>query len=365
MWNPCIAPPRASHLRVLCLVVISALFATPGSAAPLTAPTLHWVRGGDTDTCAEPRALAERVEALIGMPLARAAEAEHTIEALSERTPRGFRVRLRLFARGGRLLGERNLDARQGCAALTAPAAFVIAMMIDPEVVAHGLPPELMALLGEDAPEEQLLAQLEREPARPATPTVPTSTSRGPAPLDQASPEPARAASFQLTLVGGSALFSGPQPAPFGQLLVATFLRPWLSLAASLWGGAQVGAERAGTGSFRLAMANFSALVCAASPGVERIQIAGCLGPALRLRHARGRGFGRDQNTTLLSGSAAALLHVRLRLRGGWGLSALISLDVGFSQARLVYASADGSRSVAHRFARVDLAAGLGATYEF
>ncbi len=364
MWNPSTARLRATCLSALWLAIASALLAGSARAAPLSAPSLHWVHGRGGDTCTEARALAERVEALIGVPLARAAEAEHTIEGIGERTSAGFQVKLRLFARGGRLLGERSLSARGDCAALTAPVAFVIAMMIDPEVVAHGLPPELMALLGEDAPEEQLLGQLVREPAHPVLPDVPPAPAAAPA-HERRVPEPAPAARFQLMLAAGSALFAGPEPAPVGQLWGAAYLAPWLSLAASVWGGAQIGAERAGTGSYRLGMAGFTALVCAASSSARRVQLAGCLGPGLRLRHARGEGFGRDQSTTLLSGSAAALLRARLRLRDGWGLGALASLDIGFTRPRLSYASAEGSRFVAHRFERLDVVVSLGPTYEF
>lgn len=367
MSNPRTALPRARRLYPLGLLIASLLDFVVARAAPLAAPTVHWVRGEGAETCAEPRALTEHVEALIAAPLARASEAEHAIEGLSERTPGGFRARLRLFARDGRLLGERSLETGQGCTALTGPVAFVVAMMIDPEVVAHGLPPELMALLGEDAPEQELLAQLEREPA-PSTPAAITSADAVPERKALELPaegEPARMARFQLTAAAGGAFFSGPQSVPIAHLLAVGYLRTWLSLGISAWAGAALGAQRVNGRSFRLDVAGLAALVCGASSTVRRFRLSGCLGPALRLRHARGQGFGRDQSTTLVSAGAAAVLSGRVRLRAGWGLTAALGLALGFSPISLVYASADGTNQRAYRFARTDLTASLGPSYEF
>jgi hypothetical protein len=364
MWNRRAMLLRVSGLYALSLISFGLLGAAPARAEALAAPALHWVRAAGAESCPAARPIAEQVEALVGAPLVRTAEAEHTIEAISERKASGFRVRVRLFARAGQVLGERSLETREACAALAAPAAFVIAVMIDPEVVAHGLPPALLSVLGEDAPEVRLLEELERTPPRPLAlaPEAPT-----PAPLaPKAQVRGVRADTRFRGLLGlGTSLFAGPEPGLVGHALGALFVRPWLSLAASLWGGGELRMQRSHEAAFRLSMAGFAGLLCGASPGARRLQLTGCLGPSLRLRHARGHGLGRDQSTTLLSGSASALLTGRVRLRGAWGFAATLSADLGFTRPRLVYADAAGMRYTAHRFGWVDLLVSLGPSYEF
>jgi hypothetical protein len=284
---------------------------------------------------------------------------------VSEGKASGFRIRVRLFSRAGQVLGERSLETREACAALTAPAAFVIAVMIDPEVVAHGLPPALLAVLGEDAPEVRLLEELERAPPRPVA--LAPETPAIPAPLvPKTQVREARANTRFQGLAGlGTSLFAGPEPGLVGHALGALSVRPWLLLAASIWGGGELRVQHGRDAAFRLSMAGFAGLVCGASPGARRLQLTGCVGPSLRLRHARGRDLGRDQSTTLLSGSASALLMGRVRVRGGWGLAATVAADLGFTRPRLVYADAAGMRYTAHRFGWVDLLVSLGPSYEF
>ncbi len=149
----------------------------------------------------DPRTLAQRVEELVGPVLVRAADAEHSIEASVEaggpaREPNGqarggegraagtLRVRVRVVDVGGHTLGERVLEQASGdCRALTPAIAFVVAMMIDPGVAAHGLPSELVALFGGDeAPEQKLLDELENAPQPPPAP-APRPRARAHTPL--------------------------------------------------------------------------------------------------------------------------------------------------------------------------------------
>jgi hypothetical protein len=356
-------------LRSLGLITALAL-ALPCSvrAAPLSAPALHWVRGQGAETCVEPRGLSEIVETLLSAPLVRGAEAAHSIEGIVERSAQGFHVALRLVGARGELLGTRTLDQPgESCSALAQPVAFVIAMMIDPEVVAHGLPPELLKMLGEEAPEQKLLAELEREPPRPVALPARDQNVRAestPAPKTAAGSE--ATAPYVLSVALGAAVLASPRAAPTGQLLATRRVGRLVSLGAFAWGGAQLGVERVREGrGFRLAMFSASALLCVGGPADPRLVLAACVGPGLWLRHASGSGIGEDRRTTLLQAEGVAVLHTRVRVRRQWILSALVGVEVPLSRPRLTYLRAEGERAEIYDFSPVTLSFGIGPSYEF
>jgi hypothetical protein len=358
---------------LLRLALIACAWVVPGAraaAAPLSAPALHWVRAPGCESCVEPHALADRVEGLLGAPLVRAAEAQHSVEGLIERDRRGFRARLRLSGPRGARLGERVLEQQTAdCGALTEALAFVIAMMIDPEVAAHGLPAPILALLGEDAPEQQLLAELERAPAQPARAVTPRSEPPPPAPPARAAPAEQALAPLrlQLALAGGAASRTGPEPTLLGRLLFALRVAPWLWLGGSVWVGVPVREQQLEDGrSVRLMLGVLEAFVCAGRATPSRVAWLGCAGPALMLRSARGQGFGENHKTTLASAAAAALVAARVRLGArGWGLTALLGMELDFSRPSLVRERPDGALSPVYRTEVASFSLGVGPSFEY
>jgi hypothetical protein len=347
------------------LAITAGLTPRPALASALSSPVLHWVRAQGAEACVAPRALSERVESMIGAPLARAADAEHTVEGRIAALGRGFRVQLRLTDRAGALLGERQLEQPGAdCAQLTERIAFLVAMMIDPEATAHGLPPALLDLLDEDEPEEHLLRELESDPPRTNAVAAPELVAPVPRPTR---PPPAvlLSSKFQLVLSGSAAIGAGPRAALLAQLQGLFRIAGPLSGGASLWGGGQPGRHALGDGhALRVGHAGGALLLCAGQASASPWRLTACLGPQLSLRYATGFGFEDNRQSLLVNAGAAGQLGVRLRIRRGWGMAALAAAQLGFSRPRLLAVTPDGGESTAYRFPRASFSIGIGPSFE-
>ncbi|MEY4514567.1 MAG: hypothetical protein RLZZ450_6689, partial [Pseudomonadota bacterium] len=165
--------PSRVHVAVAAALalLLPALLASSAAAesSVLRRPALHWTRADEALGCVDPRTLAEHVESLVGPVLVRASEADNTIEGRVEAVAPGkLRVRVRVIDVTGAKVGERTFEqATADCAELTPAIVFVIGMVIDPDVAAHGLPPALVALIagGERPPEQVLLEELDQGPS--------------------------------------------------------------------------------------------------------------------------------------------------------------------------------------------------------
>ncbi|MDB4988749.1 MAG: hypothetical protein JWN04_3927 [Myxococcaceae bacterium] len=301
---------------------------TPVSAQTivLRRPALHWVRSEEAMSCIDPRTLAEHVETLIGPVLVRPSEAEHTIEGQVDMVAPGrLRVRVRVLDAQGTKVGERQFEQpADDCAVLSPAIAFVIGMTIDPEVAAHGLPPALVALLGESGPlpEQRLLAELDKAPARQA------EVSRAPVPKKKERPlveeverRPLQASGFLRGALGEAkrALVS------VDARLLYTYRKPF-SAGAYLRSGMQVGPHHVAQGDLKMAVLDGGLLSCVGQLSNRRIRVHGCVGAELSTLFVRGSGFEDGDHVRLRSAfGLVAQLTARVRLWRGWGLGILLN----------------------------------------
>jgi hypothetical protein len=330
-------------------------------------PSLHWTRAASASECIDPRALAVRVEALTGPVLVAPGQAEVSIEGNIEANADhdGFRVRLSVTDPRGYPSGERILDFPEpACRLLDGALALVIATLIDPALGARGLPDELLAL-GDDerAPEAQLLAELEQQPAAPRASRTPTA------------PQPSAAASARASerdtpshfeVGAGAMLGHGPTGEPAaGALASATwFASPAFGLRVEADARFELGAYRLDERRSSRAYAIGAAiLACTRVSLIAPLSIPGCIGPDLALAYARGEGFSSDHTARLVSAGARASVGLELELAPAWALDLLAFLRVG-PEKRFVYARTDTDYAAA-RLQRVSLNARLELRHAF
>lgn len=340
-------------------------------AAPLSSPSLHWVRGAGAEGCVPPASLAEQVEALVGHALARAADAEHSLEGqIVTLSDGGFGVRIRVTDAAGKQLGERVFEQHEpDCRRLTPAIAFIIAVLIDPDVAAHGLPAALAGLFDSLEPADQrLLRELESNPASLA-PRVSADDVRRqdmPARAPAAPPPPVLGPGRQALLLAQVWIFEAPRP----QLGIALGLLGRVASVLSLGGYArfaqQLGAyEYAGSATVRLLSMEAGMLLCAGQGPRPRLRVQGCLGPLVSLVRALGNGL--DQNDSALLGQAggAALLSLRLRLSGPWGIVLSLQARVAAKPREFIYTDASGAANLVAKVPAASLGLGVGPTFEF
>jgi hypothetical protein len=339
------------------------------SASAHAQHALHWVRARGAERCIDPKALAERVEALTGSAFVPPAQAEISLEGEISVTGHGFRVRLVSTHADGVPRGERVLTShRSDCRLFDAAIAFVIALTIDPGLSLRGVPTDLLAQFAQELPPEQtLLAELAaqqtaaRSPAHdaeqtpPAQPTTPTSPKRAPA--------PARSARYALGLA--AATLGRTLPGwPFGVRAIFSYdhARLWpLVLNAGVFPVAKQKLE----GGQQVTFQSYDAAL-SLCPGLERSRFGaqGCLGIALSYMRAHGSGFDDNYTVGLWDPSLALGVALALRLGRGWGFAADAAMRVRFSD-RGFEVRAPGGPTAIHTPDRVGLLFSLGPRYEF
>jgi len=357
----------------------------------LRRPALHWVRGAGAERCIDPRSLALAVEELVGPVLVRAPEAENAVQGYVESTPggHGLRVHLKVLDAGGTGVGERVLEhPGRDCPALTPAIVFVIAMMIDPGVAAHGLPPGIVALLTSELPEEALLNELEGGEARaPEPPGLPSfsepevddeSAPRAPVKRPPAvgrksseesepraeGPERERLGVQAAVLVRVS-LREAPRPLWSGEERMLFDLGGPLSLVAHVRGGTQQGDFEFKPDRFlRLAVLAAGVLVCAGQRADAFLRLHGCLGAELAGALARGAGLQEGQTPFRGDVGVLAELSARLRIRKSWGVTAVVDGRLNLAKRRILYREGQEDR-VAYEIPRLSVGFALGPSYEF
>lgn len=339
----------------------------------LRRPSLHWVRGEDAQQCVDPRTLSERVEELVGPVLVRAPEAEHSVEARVWRPAQGLlRVDVRVLNAAGAKLGERSFEQQRArCPELTPAIAFVIAMMIDPDVAAHGLPPPLLALLGVDRPEEELRRDLEATSPPPPPPPPSPSPSRPSVPPSPASSEvrapPAPAlSSHQVALLARAAWHETARAALGVEARYAQVaLRPWFAAAGYLRFGSQLGDYAVSTGG-SLSLRTFALGVqgCAGQTSASRLRVLGCAGVELGRAVGTGSGFAPNRHQVLVQAGLVAQLTARMRVANRVGVMLAVNARVAFAGREFTY-EADGHEVTAYRIPVFSGGLALGPSYEF
>ena len=353
---------------------VAAELGSPAEAAGATSsvlrrPALHWTRADDALGCVDPRALAEHVEALVGPVLVRASEAENSIEGRVERLDTGkLRVRVRVLDVTGAKVGERTFEqAAEDCADLTPAIVFVIAMVIDPDVAAHGLPPALVALIagGERPPEQVLLDELDKGPTlagvneRARSTPVQASDDK----LEPDLPMPDR---MQVsTLLRAS----------YGEALRAVLsldvrflytLPRHLAVLGFVRGGVQLGTHELEQGR-GLNMGTFDAgiALCAGHTPERDLRLIGCLGAELASALIHAQGLGENELDIASTPAGVAQLTLRWRLRGGVGLAAMLDGRVAAVERDIGYNDSENNTVHLATLGRFSGGVALGPTFEF
>jgi hypothetical protein len=140
---------------------------------------LVWVRGDGSETCADGKALAERVTRRLGRnPFSN--DAERSIEGIVRREGARWAATMYVREADGKLSGSREFtNAAENCEALDAAVTLAIALVIDPSA-ALGAPP------ANPTPQETLPPP----PPPPVVPPSPPIVTAPPKPHEQSPPPP-------------------------------------------------------------------------------------------------------------------------------------------------------------------------------
>lgn len=345
------------------------------AAAPLR-PALHWVRGQGAEACIDPIELAQRVEVLTGPVFVAPASAQLALAGDIVRTKEGFRVRLVSSGVDGVLTGERVLTLRAGsCRQLDTAIAFVLALMLDPELSAADLPSDVLAQLAEETPPEQtLLSELLQSPPQPHHPL-----------------EPTRATAKKRVLEPLSGQSSGvavePHGAPGTRYLAAAagsvdghFLPAWAPGARAAIGierglgllivsgkfASDVGSQRlSGDARASFRVVEFDGAACPTLGSWRNFSSRACLHASIARLQAEGIGFDRNRRATLWNPGLAAGLGAGVALVHGVGLWTEASARLSLLAQHFNVLAPDGTPVKAYRVPRVALSFCLGTSYEF
>lgn len=342
----------------------------------LRRPALHWVRGPGADACIDPRALSLAIEELVGPVLVRPAEAEHAVEGYVEVLASGrLRIRVRVLDTGGTAVGERVLEhSATPCAAISPAIAFVIAMMIDPGVAAHGLPPALLTLLADEPSDQALLQELDRDASEAveAAERAPVKTAKRPRTKtklehelgpDKVVREPSTVQLGALVRLG---LREAPRPLWSGELRALFDLSGPFALAAQLRAGRQAADYVfAPEGSLRLATFAGGVLLCAGHEAAASVRLHLCAGAEPSLVRARIANGGESFGTLRADFGLVAQLTIRVRVYGRWGALGLLSGRFSLAERKFTYTDEGDENRLAYAMNRDNVAFSLGPTYEF
>jgi hypothetical protein len=330
------------------------------------------VRAKGAERCIDPRALAARVEALVGPVFVAPAAAEISFEGEIASQGHGFRARLVSTRADGVPRGERILSTSStDCRALDAALAFVIALTIDPSVSLANVPADVLGQFAQEVPPEQaLLAELQSQPGQPAlaqTVEAPaTQPARSPSQLAQQAPD-RRSRPPRYALVLAAATLGRSMPDwRFG--LRGSFgfdplgFMPFVLSASAFPGDAPQALSGGQSASFQAYDAALSACPGWSSP---KLSAYGCLGFALGYQRARGSDFDPNRTTALWDPALMLGVSLAVSLWRGLGLGADAMLRVRLRSQSFGFLGPDGTTQSAHEPPRLGLLFSLGPRYAF
>jgi hypothetical protein len=333
-------------------------------------PALHWSRGAGASSCIDPHTLALRITALTGPVLVDAAEADVSIEGHVTRSARGvFEVRVTATGRDGVARGTRNLEHKDDCRALDDAVAFVVAVMIEPDLALERLPPELVALGAEgEASQTRLLRELEAEPphapasATPSPLAASASSILSPPPAD--TPTLPAKPLYQLHF-GASIVVQELPRASAGMYLGMLFLPlRWLGLDLGLRATFMPGPlELEGDREIQARRFGSSLLACPRYPWPSMF-VELCAGPQLALISANASGFDHNEVKRRAAFAAQLAVGYGAQLRGGWWLRLRAQLQLLLNDPSFTYKQLDAP-PLAFEMSRLAVGADLGVGYQF
>jgi hypothetical protein len=352
-------------LRLLAALVLllGLSFASATGAQVPRRPALHWARGAGAESCVDPRTLALQVVALTGPVLVDASEAELSIEGhITRIAPQQFEARIGAVGRDGAVRGARTLQHAGDCRALDRALAFVIALLIDPDLALERLPGSVVVLGAEGAgPEHELLRELNEKPPVPHVLPPPPAPARPEPPQ----PKPRTAARSPLSLQFGFSLGLRELPRPSLAIVTALHGAPhrYFALELGVRTSFMLGAYDIGTRSVDAYSQSANLLACPRYPW-ESVVLELCGGAEAILLRARGNGFTTNKAAFRLAAGALVALGVSARVHGDWSLQLRALTRILFDKPSFTYEQPDGVKQ-AFALHRGAFALNLGAVYHF
>jgi hypothetical protein len=289
-----------------------------------------------------------------------AAEADVSIEGHIDKVGDSFEARITATAANGTQRGARTLRQSGDCRALDRALAFVVALLIDPDLTLERLPSALVALGAEGAaPEAVLLRELT------ATPPQPHVLAVAPAPAIKPSPAPKQVAAQRMPrqLQFGAAL--GVRELPKASLALATSVnalpRRWLALELGLRSAFMLGRAQQQARSFTAQTLSAQLLACPRYP-FSRMYLELCLGPDGSLTRAHGNGFSTNKAGYQFAAAALIAGGVGVEVRGDWSLHLRAQTRVLLNSPHFIYDQPDGAHE-AFALERVAFGVSIGAGY--
>lgn len=323
------------------LIVVSLVLSVcrVAHAEPKLPNALNLVRAEGAEGCIDAVTASRRIEALTGPVLVPSSQAERIVEVLLLPHGTGYRARVGLFDAQRNSLGMRQLDEPSSrCRALDDALVFVVALIVDPDLTAAGLPAELQRMFGvEEKPEESLLAELQTEPTATVAYTPPAQ-SASPAVSKPAPSKVARRAIHSRLTVGAAASWLALPAAHWGLAgSVQTDALRFAWLAAGLRAFPFELSHTLSTGE-RLQIRQYQAqlALCTEPLRVGELALSACAGLDLNATVGLGAGFVNDRRARLWSPGAVAAAHVHVPITARIGLSGELAGRVGFTHPSFV-----------------------------
>lgn len=337
-------------------------------AEGLPRPALHWSRAENASACIDPHALALRVTALTGPVLVDATEADLSIEGHIERVARGrYEARITAAGRNGVARGTRTLQHSGDCRELDAALAFVVAVLIDPDLVLEKLPSQLVELGAEDeAAAERLRRELQTAPT-PA-PLIATDAPSPAAPPAVAAAQLERPTGprtlYQLHFGASLGVRELPRASAGPYLALTTLPLRWLGIDLGLRASFMPGPLELDDGrSLQAQRFAASVLACPRYPW-RSVFVELCLGPEVALVRVRGSGFAEDDVVRRAAFVAQIAAGLGAHLRRAWWLRLRGNLQLLLNDPSFNYEKTGGERTLL-ALSRGAFAADLGVGYQF
>jgi hypothetical protein len=260
-----------------------------------------------------------------------AAQADMHVEGLVERHGELWRAHLRVHDRDGTPLGVRELQTRDGCAALVEELALVIALLVEPSV----------------------------SPAVSKEATAPPRTGTGTRertrtvllPVVIESRTAARGALTSWRLDAGFAWAAGLMPAVSPGLVVRAAVRPpgfWgVALDGGFWPEGR--ADTQGGRAAHFTAAYGGAALCPLWVESGRLAATGCAGLQAGTLIARGTGFDVDSSGARWMAQGSMVLDGSLRILGAAALWTGVGLGVPLRRDRFLATDTAGGSEELHR----------------
>jgi hypothetical protein len=355
------------RLVALLAILSSLCLANHVRAQPSEAPALNVVRAPGAERCIDPATLTQRVEELTGPVFVPSSATRFVMEVHIAALGTGFRVVIAVAGRGverhTRVLEEASSD----CHKLDAPLIFILALTVDPRLSLSTLPAELQGMFGqEEAPEEALLAELDRAPPVAVETDPEANAALAPDAAPAAPPLPPVARHYVLRAGAALSLYTLPGSSWGFGLALASDVTRWFWLALSMRAHPFAKEETLLLGKV-LVMRSYglSLLACPLYGQIGSVFALACAGPTLDLVSGRGRGFQQNHRALLWLPGLAVGATLRLPLLWRVGLSVDIEGRVAFTSPRFVSKATSSGTSWLPYPDRYGLALVFGAYIEF